>query len=285
MRRVLRFTGRLPTHCRLLYPLWLSAQLDLVEEVFSSPDVPEGLHGLVIGYASDIHYGPFLGPERTQDLAKRLNEMAADILLLGGDYGEDTRTAVRFFEDLPPLKARLGLYGVIGNHDHMGSDEAFRGLITLMREKGVTPLFNSAETLAVHGASLCLCAVDDMKEGEPDFDPLIAPASAADFTLFAPHSPDAWPLAQGRKDFRFHLTLAGHTHGGQITILGRALHSSSRYKNRYLSGWKEENGRRMLVSHGVGCSLIPVRLGARPQIHRLRLIRPADRSGEAQAGR
>lgn len=273
LRRLLRFTGRLPTGCKLLYPLWLSAQLDEVDEVFCAPQVPEGLHGFTIAYASDIHFGPLLSMKRAHDLIRRLNAMDADIVLLGGDYGEDTRTAIQFFENMPPLRAKYGIYGAIGNHDHMGSEAEFDRLIQLMREKGVAPLLNSADTLTINGASLCLCSVDDMKLGKPDIDPLIAPASSADFTLFAPHSPDAWPLALSRPDFRFHLTLAGHTHGGQITILGRALHSSSKYKNRYLSGWKTENGQRMLVSHGVGCSLIPVRIGARPQIHRLRLMR------------
>lgn len=273
LRRLLRFTGRLPTNIKLLYPLWLSEQLDQVEEVFVSEDLPQGLESLSIAYASDIHHGPLLNRARAVALVERLNAMEADIILLGGDYGEDCLSATQFFEQTPRLRARLGVYAAIGNHDLLGDEAMLTGLLHAMGDKGVTVLRNSAVTLTIGDHRLCLCSVDDVKEGRPDLQPILAPAAAANFTLFAPHSPDAFPLALATPGFHFDLAVAGHTHGGQLKLFGKVLHHSSKYKNRYLSGWKEERGRRMLISHGVGCSLMPLRLGARAQIHRIRLTR------------
>ena len=273
LRKLLRFTGRIPTRYKLLYPFWLSAQMDTVVEERSFPGLPPALDGLVIGYASDIHYGPLLNADRVRDLANRLNAMEADILVLGGDYGEDCATAHGFFEVLPALHARLGVWGVIGNHDHMGSRESFTQLFDVMRHHGVQPLFNGAATLSVGEASLCLCSTDDIKQGRPDFGPLLQPSAAADWTIYLPHSPDLMPVATKTAGFRFDMALCGHTHGGQLVVAGRSLHSSSRYGDRYRAGWLQEGGIPFMVSNGVGCSLLPIRLGTRPQIHWITLRR------------
>ncbi|HUM61301.1 MAG TPA: metallophosphoesterase, partial [Clostridia bacterium] len=63
--------------------------------------------------------------------------------------------------------------------------------------------------------------------------------------------------------------ICGHTHGGQIVFFGRSLHSSSEYGDRYRSGWYREQGADILVSEGVGTSILPMRVGTRSQIHRL----------------
>ncbi|NLD51720.1 MAG: hypothetical protein GX650_02385 [Clostridiales bacterium] len=269
LRRLLRFTGRIPTRHKLLYPFWLAAQLDIVVEDRLFPGLPPSLEGLVIAYASDIHYGPLLKADRVHDLVARLNALQADIIVLGGDYGEDCATAHDFFRILPPLSARLGVWGVIGNHDHMGSPEAFAGLLDTMRQRGVQPLCNEAVTLTVGEATLCLCSTDDIKQGQPDFGPLLQASAAANWTIYLPHSPDLLPVAMETPGFTFDMALCGHTHGGQLVVAGRSLHSSSRYGDRFRTGWLQEKGIPFLVSNGVGCSLLPIRLGTRAQMHRI----------------
>ncbi len=269
LRRLLRFTRWIPASSKLLYPFWLSEQLDVVEDEPLFGKLPESFDGLVIAYASDIHFGPFLDRNRAEGLARRLNAMQADIILLGGDYGETTLTAIEFFNILPPLAAKLGVYAVIGNHDLLGSQEEISKLKALLRLRGYALLDNSARILHRDGASLCLCATDDILEGEPDVAALIKDIQASDFVLFAPHSPDILPEAEKEPGFRFDLALCGHTHGGQLVVFGRSLHSSSRYGDKYARGWMDVHGGRLMVSHGVGTSLLPMRLGVRPQIHRI----------------
>lgn len=273
LRRLLRFTGKIPTKHKLLYPFWQSAQLNLVTSTRHFDCLPEGLDNLRIAYASDIHYGTLFKRDRVLDLARCLQEMQADIILLGGDYGEDTASSHAFFDVFPLLQAPLGVYAVMGNHDHMGSDRAFGHLLEAIRRGGITPLVNDAVHLQRDGARLCICSVDDVKRGQPDFGPLRDMAKSADFTIFVPHSPDMFPAALKQPDFTFDLGLAGHTHGGQLVILGHSLHSSSRYGDRFRSGWMRLEDKDIMVTHGVGTSLLPIRIGAPAQIHHITLRR------------
>ncbi len=271
LRKSLHVLRWVPTSCKALYPFWLSAQLDTVEEeaIFSS--LPKGMDGLSIAYASDIHYGAFFGRERAVDLAERLNAMNADLILLGGDYGETAATGAAFFSVIPPLRARLGVYAAMGNHDLIGSGREIAQLEEAVAMSGVRLLRNSGALISQGGDSLLLCATDDILQGKPDLGPLLPAMQSASFTLFAPHSPDILPQAERTEGFRFDLALCGHTHGGQIVLFGRSLHSSSRYGDTYARGWMNVHGGRLMVSCGVGTSLMPIRLGVRPQIHRITL--------------
>lgn len=271
IRRMLRFTGRIPTRYKLLYPFWLSAQLYETRETAFFASLPAVFDGFTIAYASDIHYGPFLGEDRAVDLARRLNAMQADLILLGGDYGEDTATSLALFDVLPALRAPYGVLAAIGNHDHMGDGASFERLLDTIKKWGAYPLLNDARVIIKGGASLCVCATDDIKEGHPKFSALTPHTQGSDFVLFAPHSPDIIPSALKQGHFDFDLVITGHTHGGQVAPFSHTIHSSSRYGDRYRSGWMEEEGKRIFVSNGVGTSLLPVRLGAPAQIHHITL--------------
>lgn len=271
--RLLHFTKWIPTSSKILYPFWLSAQLDVVDESAVFSHLPAAFDGLVIAYCSDIHYGPFFGKKRAEDLARKLNGMRADIMLLGGDYGETAKTSLEFFKALPDLTARSGVFAVMGNHDLLGHKEEISELKGQILSKGIVLLCNSAVLINKGGSSLCLCATDDVLEGRPDTAALTGAIQESDFTIFAPHSPDILPEAEKQAGFRFDLALCGHTHGGQLVIFGRSLHSSSAYGDTYARGWMDAHGGKLLVTHGVGTSLLPMRLGVRPQIHRITLKR------------
>ena len=273
LRRLLHITKWIPTSSKILYPFWLSAQLDVVDEAVVFDHLPAAFDGLVIAYCSDIHYGPFFGKKRAEDLAQKLNDMGADIILLGGDYGETAQTSLEFFKALPDLTARSGVFAVMGNHDLIGREEEVSELIDLIRSKEIVLLRNSAVLDRKGSATLCLCATDDILEGRPDTAALTGAIQESDFTIFAPHSPDILPEAEKQAGFRFDLALCGHTHGGQLVIFGRSLHSSSAYGDTYARGWMDAHGGKLMVTHGVGTSLLPMRLGVRPQIHRITLKR------------
>ena len=271
LSRSLRFTGRIPHTSKALYPFWLAAELDVVQEAIYFKNLPDELDGFVIAFASDPHYGPFLDKSRVVALAKKLNDMRADVMILAGDYGFNAVSAAEFFETLPPLKAKHGIYASLGNHDYRGSDSDFKSLINNIDSSGIHLMANTAYKIKINKATLCLCATEDILEGKPDFEPLKESVSESDFTIFAPHSPDIAPQAIKEPGFTFDLALCGHTHGGQLVIFRRSLHSSSKYGDKFLSGLMQIGGKQMLVSNGVGTSLLPMRLGSRPQIHRITL--------------
>ena len=267
----------LPEKWKWVFPVHLSRQLYLVENDVTSEKLPRALHGLKIAYASDIHFGALLKEERVIDLAERLNALEADIILLGGDYGEDAAHSLEFFRMLPPLKAKLAVCGVIGNHDR--AEATAEELIDGMETCGITPLVNSTLTLEMDGKKLCICATDDLSHGDPAFNEVKEQVFGADYVIYAPHSPDALEAAreEGADGF-YDLAVCGHTHGGQVAIFGFAPYTSSlygeRYGNLYLSGEiEEDDGVQIIISNGVGTTWMPVRFGAPPQYHLITLRR------------
>lgn len=269
-----RLLALLPVSCILLYPLYQAGQLDLKEETYQSALLPAPFSGLRIVYLSDIHFGPYFKEERVRALVERVNALEPDLILLGGDYGEDAEGAIAFFELHPGFKAKQLVAAVAGNHDRTLPHDSFQRLIDAMRADGVTPLINDAILLKKDGATLALASTDDYYNGFPKLEQVSALCADADFAIFLPHSPDILPETFQMDNGPFYqLALCGHTHGGQVALFGHSLKSSSRYGDRYRSGWYHEMGTDILVSNGVGTSWLPVRLGARPQFHLLTLCR------------
>lgn len=254
----------------LLYPVRLANQLDVCREIFVSDRLPAAFDGMTVAFAADIHYGRFLSAERVYALAQTLNALSPDLLILGGDYGEDSEGALAFWALRPDFRAKRIVAGVLGNHDRTLPESNRRKIMDAMRENGVMPLCNDAVLLRREGQTLAVAGIDDYYNGVPDVKKTAALCRDADFTLFISHTPDALP--EIRKPF-YQLALCGHTHGGQVTVSGRALRSSSDYGSKYLSGWYEIGGAKVFVTNGVGTSALPVRLGARPQIHLITLKR------------
>lgn len=269
------FIGKLLSHIpqnkKWLFPFYQAGQLFFTEETFVSPFLPDEWDGFTIAYCSDIHYGPMLSKKRAVELFEKMNALQADIMLLGGDYGETTQTGIELLNLIPCPSARLGVFAAIGNHDLKGSETEFHALIDAMQQKGITPLQNASFSLRGNKTDLILSSTDDSKFGFPDIDILYTRRERPSFAVYFPHSPDILPQIWKRNRKAFDLAICGHTHGGQITLLGRSLHSSSKYGDRYRSGWIKENGHSVFVSNGVGTSLMPVRLGAPPQYHLITL--------------
>lgn len=263
-----KLLAMLPVSCPLLYPLYLAVQLDTVEETYPSPALPEAFDGFRIAYAADVHYGSLLKEGRVRALVKRINALEADIVLLGGDYGEDSEGAIRFFQLHPGFVAKTAILAAVGNHDRTLPESNLDRLMNEMKREGIIPVVNDVWTLKKEGKTLAFASVDDFFNGHPDFSKVEKMCRKADFVIFFPHNPDSLPETYGfgNKSF-YQLAICGHTHGGQVTIMGHAVKSSSDYGDRFLSGWYRENGADILVSNGVGTSGLPVRLGARPQIH------------------
>lgn len=269
-----RLLALLPATCALLYPLYLAAQLDGIEENYLHPALPSAFDGIRVAFVSDIHFGSLLKEKRVRALVERVNAWQPDVILLGGDYGEDSDGALDFWALRPGFRAKICVAAVMGNHDRTLPESNLKKIADAMRENGVIPLVNDVYWIKKDGCALAVAGADDFFNGVPDLERLAALTKEADFTLFLSHNPDLLPETYALPGGPFfQLALCGHTHGGQVRLLGRAPHSSSIYGNRYLSGWYREEGADILVSNGVGTSLLPVRLGARPQIHLITLKR------------
>ncbi len=277
IRKLVRFCVVLLLLC---YPFIEPYLLRVEQKTLAFPELPQGFDGLRVAFLSDIHYGPFFSADRLDALVSRVNALRPDLVLLGGDYANDSDGAVAFFQMRPAFSARLGVYAVPGNHDRV-MPESNRDLLEgAMSAAGIVPLFNRTVPLTLSsGETIYLSGIDDYGNGHPDAAQAACSVRRDDFLIFLTHNPDAIPSFQeipaqdGSTDWA-DLILCGHTHGGQVTLFGqKALFSVTSYGERYRTGWKEENGAQILISNGVGTSVVPMRFFAPPQIHLLTLTR------------
>lgn len=233
------------------------------------PDAPVASLRLVL--VSDIHVaGPDMLPARLDQLVAQINALKPDLVLMAGDFVSDKPVASRRYRlaeaiaPLASLNGRLGRFAVLGNHDH------WRDAATARREltrAGVTVLNNNA----VRVGPLAIGGLDDAFTRHEDVGATVAAMrQVGGVPILLSHSPD--PFARVPDDIV--LTLAGHTHCGQIRLpLVGAIVTMSDYGDRYACGLVVERGRRLIVGAGVGTSLLPLRLGAVPDMWLITLTR------------
>lgn len=255
----------------LAYPFLEPFLLETETVYLTSDALSKDIGQLRIVYLSDIHEGSFYSHSRVQELATRINALNADLVLLGGDYAEDSESAIAFFQHLPMLRSRYGVYGVLGNHDRTVPESNLNLLRSAMVSAGVIPLVNDVAQVRIGHSSVYLAGIDDVNNGWPDITSVAVSVRQSDYVIFLSHSPEAITDAQRAKDADgktgwFDLGLFGHTHGGQIAGLGSLL-GISKVSARYEKGWIRENRVDMLISCGVGTSVLPIRFLRRPQIH------------------
>lgn len=255
----------------LSWPLLETFMLETEETTLTSPDLPQSIGQLRIVYATDIHKGGLYTSTRVSSLISHINACNADIVLLGGDYADESQGAVEFFRQMPAIHARYGVFAVLGNHDRTLPEANVTTIRSVMLSAGVTPLVNAVSRVQIGTGSIYIAGIDDVHNGRPDLKGVAAQLSASDYVIFLCHSPAVIPDAlravdkDGRKDW-FDLGLFGHTHGGQIALLGPML-KADQVPRQYLKGWFQHNRADLLVSRGVGTTGVPLRLFCTPQIH------------------
>lgn len=233
-------------------PIVRKAQLEV-------PGLSEPLRLVLL---SDIHVGgPDMPPSRVRHIVDLVNATSPDLVLIAGDFVSDKRSSTRIYSvsdaiaPLSGLRSRLGTVAVLGNHDHWRDAIAIR---TKLRQAGIRVLDNDA----VRIGPLTIGGVDDPYTGNDQLGRTLPRmrSEGRPFVLLS-HSPDIFP--QVPSDVA--LTVAGHTHCGQIRLpLIGAVSTMSDYGERYACGRIDENGRTLIVSAGLGTSILPLRLGAAP---------------------
>ncbi len=266
--RLVRFFGVRPT-------------VRTVEHVVPVADGATKLSGLRLAFASDFHAGAPTDPEVLLSAAAALRDAAPDVLLLGGDYVSVNPSHVDWLAPiLGSIPAPLGHFAVMGNHDRwIDGDYVIRRL----EDAGIQVLVNRGVQLPAPYENVCICGLDDDFAGRPD--PAAAMAGAGGVRILLMHSPSAL-LEVGSE--RFDLALCGHTHGGQIALPGGLpiLVPEGRLSRKYARGrFDLGEGRTMIVSVGLGCSGVPLRAFANPEVLVCRLVPSGHALGDAGATR
>jgi uncharacterized protein len=256
------------------------------------PNWPAGL-SLKLALIADLHAcDPWMSVDRIRNIVDYTNALGADCVLLLGDYVAG-RSIGRYSTPvknkdwagaLGGLKAPLGVHAVLGNHDWWDDRDVQRrgagcpsaGLA--LQDAGILLHENACLRLAKDGIGFWLAGLGDQwafwpsgsqrmrgqdrYRGVDDLAGTLAQVNDQAPIILMAHEPDIFP----RVPDRVALTVSGHTHGGQVRVLGYAPIVPSRYGARYVYGHVVEEGRNLIISGGLGCSAIPVRFGSPPEI-------------------
>ncbi len=261
-------------------------RLSITRYALRPPGWP-ALSPLRVAAIADLHAcEPWLPMARVNQIVDATNALAPDLVVLLGDFvqaihrfGTRPVAMADWAGGLARLRAPLGRFAILGNHDWWTDAPGVRNALGVV---GIPVLENDFVTLATPGGTpFHLAGLADqlahrigfgrtmVTRGEDDLPGLRArlPEDEAPVILLA-HEPDIFPFVPGR----FSLTLSGHTHGGQVRLpfIGAPI-VPSRYGDRFAYGHIVEEGRHLIVSGGLGCTGVPVRLGVPPEIVLLEL--------------
>ncbi len=230
-------------------------------------DLPGDLHGLRIAHLSDTHVGKFTHGKLLHDLAEATNRLKADLVLLTGDLIDQSLTDLpEALDMMARLDPRSGLYLIEGNHDLFQGPELFaKGVL----DRGFNLLRNETAVLDVKGHPIELLGIRWTRGShDPLVDGTAARRKAADaLPILLAHHPHAFDRAA---ELGIPLTLAGHTHGGQLMITPEIGPGPMMF--RYWSGLYQKNHSALVVSNGSG-NWFPVRTAAPAEILDIRLVR------------
>ena len=249
---------------------WAEAtELPMVRRVvIRHPGLPPAFDGLRIAQVSDVHAGVFMPPERLERVRSIVEGLAPDVVAFTGDQLDRRHVdADLFVHGFAGIDAPLGVFGILGNHDHRAGPHL---ALAAMEAVGITPLVNEAAILRRGCARIAIAGVDDLDAipgWGPDFG--VVGRTGSPFRLLLCHQPGGWrPARAAGAD----VTLAGHTHGGQIALPSRGL-NLARLSTPYVAGPYQRGEQILYVSRGIGVGGVPFRFGVPPEVDLVTLRR------------
>ncbi|WP_020415392.1 metallophosphoesterase [Microbulbifer variabilis] len=237
------------------------------EQTITIDSWPEACNNKKVAILADLHVGsPYKGVDSLRWLVDEVNASLPDLILLPGDFviqgvaGGSFVSPEEVAEILEELKAPMGVFAVLGNHDWWLDAKRVEKAFA---DRGITVLEDRSAKLNSGACKLRLVGLSDFWEGPHDIAQAMDGIDTAESILAFTHNPDIFPELPKQ----ISLTIAGHTHGGQVYLpfIGRPI-VPSRYGQRYAIGHIEEGGKNLYVSPGVGTSILPVRFLVPPEV-------------------
>lgn len=243
--------------------------LDIKVLSVKDSQIPASFDGKKILFVTDVHCGAFFPINRTKQFISSLNALKPDLVLMGGDYIQWNDTKIdECIKAFAGLKAPLGVIGVLGNHD-MRVDK-FKGVAMekMLEEAGITILNDQMKKVTNNNESITVAGVDYFST-PAQWKKIQAKLDDKSFNILLAHDPD---FVLEAKPKNISLSLAGHTHGGQVTFFGLfAPLTHSKFGQDNFTGVKIFDKKPFVISNGVGTTFLPIRFFARPDIYIINL--------------
>lgn len=242
---------------------WLRTRVEISRVTVNLPRLPAEFDGLTIAHLSDIHHGQFIPADYVQRCVEIANSLNPDLMALTGDFTFGAKVYTEpCAEILSGLKARIGKFAVLGNHDHYSS----AGRMTrALRQAGITVLVDEKECLEKRGEKLWLFGVDDLAQGNTDLVQLYSACPPDEMRITLAHNPDfidEYTDKQQHTDFM----LSGHTHGGQIRFPLLGAPHMKLLGHEYVMGLQRKDTMQIYTTRGIGTVGPPIRFFCPPEI-------------------
>ena len=232
-----------------------------------SKDIPEEFNGKRVLFVADFQYDTMARYNKRQQkkAIEMINAQKKDMILLGGDYATWEKNIPKFYEDAKDIKIpELGVYAIYGNHEYPGEEETAEN----MKKLGFNLLVNENRKITINNENIYIAGVTDLWHGKPDVKKALEGLKKEDFVLFLTHNPEYFEEMTEDEKEKADMTLAGHTHGGQVTFFGKIIMSAIKDKKKYGYGMKEYNGHKIYITSGLGGAFLEmfIRFFAQPEI-------------------
>ena len=257
-------------------------ELMIYEEEITLRALPQAFDGLRIVQISDIHAGSWRSPQPFRRARALIDQLKPDVLVITGDFVNfDPKELELIRADLMRLRADMGVFASLGNHDHYCSPANHSLLRSMISNSGITLLVNSNIPLTTHGETLYLVGTDNTGLGQNfgDLPAALVGVEPGAPTILLAHDPTFWDK-QVRNKALIDLMLSGHTHGGQVGIhfLGMEL-SVAQVVYKQWAGLYRDGDQYLYVNRGLGTVGPPIRIGIPPEITVLTLRSPKPNYG------
>ncbi len=241
---------------------------------YKKENLPAQLKNFRIVFVSDIHADRYTDPPRLQKFINDINNAHPDLVLIGGDLisssPEYIDTAAEY---IGKIKAKYGVYSCVGDHENWAfrnnPEKSINVIENALKKYGVQMVDDSQRLINVNGAEIKITFLTDTyveHVSKAMLDSLTADTSAYGLKILLVHQPHQ-NVAERASETGYDLMLAGHTHGGQITFLFPFINlTPTMLEIKYVRGDFRFGKMLLVVTRGLGMSLVPMRLNSTPEI-------------------
>lgn len=244
----------------IVYYFWSNHTLTVTHHQIQLEKLPEALDGIKIVQLSDLHDASFGSNQKR--LIQKVNGLSPDLVVHTGDFVDSKRWTLE--ENLAVIRGiEAPQFYVTGNH------EAWSGrldeVIAALEQEGVHVLRNEGIRLPLRGEALQIFGMDDPAVGEQSKQLVASEMQSLDVSILLAHRPEA---IESYRKLPVDIVFSGHAHGGQFRLpfIGGLVAPDQGFFPKWTAGMHEENEQYFVISRGLGNSIIPMRVGNRPEI-------------------
>lgn len=229
---------------------------------FEHAQVPPAFDNCHIAFISDLHYPSKFKRKHLKYLVSTLQRLNPDLLLLGGDYQEECEVVEELFAELAKVKTHYGIIGVLGNNDYERCTEDIR---MSMKRHDIHLLEHRNDTIREGKDFIIISGVRNPFDLKANGTSPTQQLRDEDFVILLTHTPD---YVEDVPVCHTDLALAGHTHGGQVSLFHLwTPYTGSKYGKRLLTGLCQSSHKLpVIITNGIGTSRLPIRFCAPSEI-------------------